>query len=561
MLLQGEYIVISERLYRICLYRIKGAFYRCQLLCQSCILKNFFMDVPRFCLHPIFDLMTLRSLVVIWSLLSAIVASAQPPGIIPYQFVLRNSEGVALAGQNAVVRFVVHLNSLNNPVFEEVHWVTSQMDGSVALFLGSGEPISPFAPLIQNIGWEENIGGIFLQTFVDVGDGEVDIGTSELLTVPYALASQRSGAVMNGRTPLGILPADLLVYSDSTSFVIPGISQANLFYERGEGVTDVEGNFYKSAIIQTVEGPIEFTTSNLRTSKLSNGLPIPADSILWTIPTELSYSSSDTVDGFQWIRSIGDTVDGLLQEGIILFGSDTVDGIMASDTVDGYIRFGFPIDTAIQRMAYTNPYRVDAASEGFLDVAGENVNCVTEEDSTVGYLYNWYAVATGAICPVGWHTATYHEFNLLLDALDSNAQTLYLQPYLSQDDISEENTFIIPTKRSDVSSPWLSTSGIDLGPLGFVSLINGQINYSGLNMQTDVGFRYSLLETCGDCAYNLSSGAFWTSDQALFGFASDCVNPGIVPMGIAFYLTEFAQLDYKPRDSGLSVRCVRDRIE
>ncbi|MFM7103971.1 MAG: FISUMP domain-containing protein, partial [Flavobacteriales bacterium] len=436
-------------------------------------------------------------------------------------------------------------------------------DGNVALFIGAGQATSPFAPLIQNVGWDENNAGIFLQTFVDMGEGETDIGVTQLMSIPFALAASRSGQMMNGKTVVGLLPDDQLVYTDSSTFIIPGLSDANLYYERGEGATDVDGNYYKSAIIQTQEGPIEFTIANLRSTKLNDGTSIPSDSLIWFEQQESSFATGDTLDGFQWIRSTGDTVDGLLKEGLIIFGSDTVDGIMPgdtvdgyirfgypSDTVDGYIRFGYPVDSAIQRMVYTRPL-----------LLGENSNCLTVEDSTLGYLYNWYAVATGQLCPVGWHAPTYHEFNLLLDALDSNAQTLYLQPYINQGDLSEENTYYLPTKRSEASAPWLSTSNFSLGALGFVSLINGQINYAGLNMQTDIGYRYSLMETCGECSYNLSSGAFWTVDQALFGFSSDCINQSVLPLGLAFYLTEFAQLDYKPRDSGLSVRCVRDREE
>jgi uncharacterized protein (TIGR02145 family) len=486
-------------------------------------------------------------------------AGAQPPGMIPYQFTLRSPQGQVLPNQTVEVRFVIHLNSPDNPVFEEVHSAVSDDDGGVALFIGGGVATSPFVPPLQNVGWDENTGGMFLQTFVNMGDAETDVGITQLMSVPFALAAERSGQMMNGKSVMGLLPDDQLVYTDSSIFIIPGLSDANLYYERGEGVTDVDGNYYKSAVIQTEEGPIEFTTTNLRSTKLNDGTAIPSDSLRWVEQQELSFATGDTVDGFQWIRSTGDTVDGLLQEGLIIFGSDTVDGIISSDTVDGYISFRFSADSAVQRMAFTRPYRAETQTGPFLDVAGENSNCLTIEDTTLGYLYNWYAVATGQLCPVGWHAPTYQEFNLLLDALDSNAQTLYLQPYILQGDLSEENTFYLPTKRSEASAPWLSASGLSLGGLGFVSLMNGQINYAGLNMQTDIGYRYSLLETCGECSYNLSTGAFWTADQALFGFSSDCFNQGILPHGLAFYLTEFAQLDYKPRDSGLSVRCVRDR--
>lgn len=47
----------------------------------------------------------------------------------------------------------------------------------------------------------------------------------------------------------------------------------------------------------------------------------------------------------------------------------------------------------------------------------EGAYCWYENDisykTTIGALYNWYAVGTGKLCPVGWHVPTNEEFNTL----------------------------------------------------------------------------------------------------------------------------------------------------
>lgn len=42
--------------------------------------------------------------------------------------------------------------------------------------------------------------------------------------------------------------------------------------------------------------------------------------------------------------------------------------------------------------------------------------------ATYGKLYNWYAVATGRLCPVGWHIPTHDEWQNLVDYLGGNSK-------------------------------------------------------------------------------------------------------------------------------------------
>lgn len=48
-----------------------------------------------------------------------------------------------------------------------------------------------------------------------------------------------------------------------------------------------------------------------------------------------------------------------------------------------------------------------------------------QNDSVYGKLYNWYAVAdTNGLCPTGWHVPEDWEWNVLVKAIDPNADTI-----------------------------------------------------------------------------------------------------------------------------------------
>ena len=56
-----------------------------------------------------------------------------------------------------------------------------------------------------------------------------------------------------------------------TAIATIGLSNATIAQTFGNGVTDIDGNQYQSVLI----GNQEWTTTNLRSTKLSNGDPIP----------------------------------------------------------------------------------------------------------------------------------------------------------------------------------------------------------------------------------------------------------------------------------------------
>ncbi len=109
-------------------------------------------------------------------------ANAVPPGI-PYQAVVRNANGSVAANTAVTTRFTLHQTTADGTVeFQETHALTTNAQGLMATVLGQGTAVqNTFAA----INWANTTK--FLQVEVDLGNGYVDLGTQQLMSVPFAM--------------------------------------------------------------------------------------------------------------------------------------------------------------------------------------------------------------------------------------------------------------------------------------------------------------------------------------------------------------------------------------
>jgi uncharacterized protein (TIGR02145 family) len=118
--------------------------------------------------------------------------------------------------------------------------------------------------------------------FLHVMIGSTDLGTQQMLSVPYALYA--------GSTYVSVSPTGDTLTVGEQSVIVPGISAANppSLYTQGTGVTDIDGNFYPSIIINGQE----WMQKNLAVSKYRNGDPIPTglDDATWSVTTSGAYA-------------------------------------------------------------------------------------------------------------------------------------------------------------------------------------------------------------------------------------------------------------------------------
>ena len=105
-----------------------------------------------------------------------------PPGI-PYQAVVRNANGQEAANAAVTTKFTLHQNTTSGAVeYQETHSLTTNAQGLVSAVIGQGTPVQG---TFAGINWSNTTK--FLQVEVDLGYGYVDLGTQQLMSVPFAL--------------------------------------------------------------------------------------------------------------------------------------------------------------------------------------------------------------------------------------------------------------------------------------------------------------------------------------------------------------------------------------
>jgi uncharacterized protein (TIGR02145 family) len=129
-----------------------------------------------------------------------------------------------------------------------------------------------------------------------------------------------------------------------------------------------------------------------------------------------------------------------------------------------------------------------------------------------GALYNWYAVNTGKLCPLGWHVSTNAEWNTLIS-------------YLGGESVAGGKLKEIGTTH------WLSPNNGATNKSGFTALPGGyRIYYSSFYCIVDYGYWWSFSEDSVTGSYN---------------------------RGLSYY-DSYVDSYYSDKRSGYSVRCLQD---
>ncbi len=236
------------------------------------------------------------------SLLFIIIPSwvfSQAPAAIPYQAVLRNADGSAMANSSASITFKIHDSTVSGPVvFEETHTTTSNSNGLISLNVGQGSPV--FGTL-NGVNW--STGNKFLQVLINAGNGIVDLGTQQMMSVPYALHTSRVAVRVSSS-------GDSLFVGNQFS-IVPGISTANYPAGPETGETLLPGNalcttspisvsscngqttlVYQSTTYDLIEiGGQCWLGDNLNATNLNDGTPIAniTDNTTWSTTTAPAY--------------------------------------------------------------------------------------------------------------------------------------------------------------------------------------------------------------------------------------------------------------------------------
>jgi uncharacterized protein (TIGR02145 family) len=131
----------------------------------------------------------MKKIFTLLAFIFTITTFAQAPQGFNYQATVRNSSGALIVNQNVNFKFNIMLNSATSlPVFSETHMAPTDDLGQVNLVIGTGTAtIGAFS----TINW--GTGNYYLGIELNTGAGYVAMGTTQLLSVPYALYANSSG--------------------------------------------------------------------------------------------------------------------------------------------------------------------------------------------------------------------------------------------------------------------------------------------------------------------------------------------------------------------------------
>jgi hypothetical protein len=194
---------------------------------------------------------------ILLTMLSLVEAYAQVPQLFNYQGIARDAKGNPLSNQNMSLKLsVLPTSDATEAEYEETQLVSTNEFGLYTLQIGNGSSTSTRS--LKDVKWET--GNKYIKVAIDPTGGShfVDLGTNQLLSVPYAIYADRAGMAANtghDKTRSGAVNSDAsyTVGADAhylTKFhpIFNEISKSNLYQNPlngkiGWGTTSPSGNF------------------------------------------------------------------------------------------------------------------------------------------------------------------------------------------------------------------------------------------------------------------------------------------------------------------------------
>lgn len=252
----------------------------------------------------------LLKVIGVLAVMMPLIASAQAPQMFNYQGVARDNVGNTLANQNIGLQIDIRQTTPGGTVvYSETHATTTNNFGLFNIMIGGG---TPQVSTLSAIDWAN--GPYFTEISLDANGGTnyVSMGTSQLLSVPYALYADSSGTA----GPTGPTGAD---GNNGTDGVTGPTGIAGEDGVTGPtGVTGADGATGEMGVTgptgpTTLVGPTFITPVQLTT----------VDNVSWTdvnvsahIPTGTSVvildakANENEVDATAEVRKNGDTHGG-----------------------------------------------------------------------------------------------------------------------------------------------------------------------------------------------------------------------------------------------------------
>lgn len=218
-------------------------------------------------------------------------ATAQSPDSLSFQAVIRDADGTLLADQSVSARIGIYQGAENGTkVFEETHTATTNENGLLTLLIGGGTNVTGD---LSTMDWGK--GPYFIKREIDPNGGTdyVISGTSQFLSVPYALYAASGGSAdnmgnhtasqdldMNGNaiTDTSDDTLTIEVKLNDQDIQIVSYDEIHITTIEGSG-NDPDGNTYNTS------GNIELTSDDDILVRAKNGLGVDAKAVFTNTAT------------------------------------------------------------------------------------------------------------------------------------------------------------------------------------------------------------------------------------------------------------------------------------
>ncbi len=163
-------------------------------------------------------------LTLAFTMLVNIAIFAQSPQAVCYQGVATDAAGIELQGRNISVKATLIQGTIGGPmVSQEVYEVSTDDFGLFTLEIGQGTAVVG-VPAFEDIDWGQ--GPFFLRMEMDPSGGTdfIFLGTSQILSVPYALYSEKSDSAQNAINAQNAVNATNAIYADTATVAVNSLT-------------------------------------------------------------------------------------------------------------------------------------------------------------------------------------------------------------------------------------------------------------------------------------------------------------------------------------------------
>ncbi len=222
----------------------------------------------------------------------ALVANAQAPQGFNYQATVRNNAGALMTNASVQLKFsILQDTATGTVVYSESQTKTTDGLGQVSTVVGQGTALTgTFAA----INW--GTGTHFLAIELNTGNGFVAMGTTQLLSVPYALYANKSAETAALQSQVTILQNEI---SELKQLLLPRITtdrvesisvdSATIFYTHSLGVTYMDG---------WISGVVWSTSTNPEINVASTAYLLSGEPLTGLIPATTYHIRAFLQNGF-----------------------------------------------------------------------------------------------------------------------------------------------------------------------------------------------------------------------------------------------------------------------